>query len=199
MIAAHLTLQPRLGQPPVTHHRGGRHVQHRSRLLHGQAAEKPHLDDAAFPLIESRQCLQGLVERDEVRSTLVSHDEPFVEGDPRRITAALLIAPRTRMIHENVPHHTSGDGEEVRAIVPCHGFRIDQPEIRLVDERRGLQAVIRPLVPDVPLRDSMELCVNERNQPLQGVVVALPPFQKQPGNLRGMVWNAISLGYFSAS
>jgi hypothetical protein len=100
------------------------------------------------------------------------------------------------VVHQDAPHDASGDGKEVRAIVPCHLFRIDQTEIRLVDERRGLQAVIRTLVPDVSLRDSMELCVHERNQSLQGILVALSPFDKQPGDFRGMVWNVMSLGPF---
>jgi hypothetical protein len=115
------------------------------------------------------------------------------------VAAALLIVPRTSVINKDATHDPRGYREEMRAVVPRHVFRIYQTEIRLIDECRGLQAVIRTLVPDVPLRDSMELCVNERNQPLQGVVVALPPFQKQPGDLCGMVWNAISLGHFSAS
>ena len=42
----------------------------------------------------------------------------------------------------------------------------------------------------------MELSVYERNQPLEGAFVALSPFQKQSGDIRGMVWNASSLSRF---
>lgn len=113
------------------------------------------------------------------------------------MAAPLLIVPRARVVDEDAPHDASGHGEEMRAILPCHGFRIDQPEIRLVDERGCLQAVIRTLVPDVPLRDSMELGVYERNQSLQGILVALSPLEKQSGDLGGMLRNTDSLGSFS--
>ena len=198
MITAHLALQPRLGQSPITHHGRRRHFEHRGCFLYRQPTEKTHLDDAALPLVEFRQRLQGFVERDEVGSTLVCHDKPLVEGDPGCVPSSLLVMPCTRVVYEDAPHDASGHGEEMRAIVPRHGFRINQPEIRLVDERCGLQAVIRTLMPDVPLRDSMQLCVYERNQSLQGILVALSPFKKQPGDFRGIVWNVVSLGPFSA-
>jgi len=96
---------------------------------------------------------------------------------------------RARVIHEDAPHDAGRDGEEVRAIVPRYGFRIDQSEIRLVDERRGLEGVIRTLVSDVPLRDSMKFVVYERNQAVQRLLVALSPLEKQPSDLRGMLRN----------
>jgi hypothetical protein len=60
-------------------------------------------------------------------------------------------------------------------VVPGDRFRIDQSQIRLVDERCGLQAVIGALAADVALGDSMKLGVDERNQPLEGILVALRP------------------------
>ena len=63
-------------------------------------------------------------------------------------------------------------------VIPCDGFRINQSKIRLVDERRGLQAVIGALAADVALGDSMQFCVDERNQPLEGLLVALRPLSQ---------------------
>jgi len=48
---------------------------------------------------------------------------------------------------------------------------------------------MRPLVPNVPARHLMKLLVHERNQPVEGAFVASPPFEKQPGDLGGMVRN----------
>ena len=39
--------------------------------------------------------------------------------------------------------------------------------------------------------------MDERNQSLEGGLVALPPFQKQPGDLRGVVRNAAILSLFA--
>ena len=68
----------------------------------------------------------------------------------------------------------------------CHAtaFAVDQPEIGLVDERRGLEAVARALSRHAAPRDAVKLPVDERNQPLEGALVAPPPFEKQPGDLR---------------
>ena len=49
----------------------------------------------------------------------------------------------------------------------CTRARIDQPEVRLVDQRRGLQGVACPFTLHVPMRQAAELVVDERHQPLQ--------------------------------
>jgi hypothetical protein len=38
--------------------------------------------------------------------------------------------------------------------------------------------------------------MDERNQSSEGRLVALPPFEKEPGDLRGVVRNAAILGLF---
>ena len=74
----------------------------------------------------------------------------------------------------------------------CHStsLRFDQPEIRLVDEHRRLEAVTRALARHAAPRDPVELLVDERNQPLEGTLVAPPPFEKEPGDPRGVHRNA---------
>ena len=99
-------------------------------LLHAQPAEEPHLDDAALPLVELRQRLQRIVERDEVRGRLVGDDERLVEGHLRRVAAALLIVPRARVVDEDAAHHASGHREEMRAVVPRDRLPIDQADDR---------------------------------------------------------------------
>ena len=81
----------------------------------------------------------------------------------------------------------------MRVVVPRHVLGIDQPKIRFVDERRRLEAVPRALAGHAAPRDLVELSMDERNQPIEGRLVALPPFEKEPGDLRGMVRNATIL------
>ena len=100
------------------------------------------------------------------------------------------------MVHEDVPHHASRHGEEMRAIVPGHLRRVDEPDIRLVDERRRLEAVPRALARHAAPRDLVQLPVDERNQSLEGGLVAFAPLQQQVGNRRGMVGNAPILAAF---
>ena len=74
----------------------------------------------------------------------------------------------------------------------CHStsFAFDQPEIRLVDERRCLEAVTRALSRHAAPRDPVEFPVDERNQSLEGTLVAPPPFEKEPGDFRGVRRNS---------
>jgi hypothetical protein len=44
----------------------------------------------------------------------------------------------------------------------------------------------------------VQLTLDERNQPAEGALVALPPFQKQSGRLRGVVRDAVILRPFGA-
>ena len=66
----------------------------------------------------------------------------------------------------------------MRTVLPLHLVRVDQPQIRFVDERRRLEAVAAAFACDASARDLMELTLNERNQSVKGGLVALPPFQQ---------------------
>jgi hypothetical protein len=94
------------------------------------------------------------------------------------------------MVHEDAAHHAGSHRQEMRAVVPCHVFRVDQPQIRLVDEGGRLKAVTRALSRQTSLRDVVELAMDERNQSLEGVLVATPPFEEEPGDSRGVLRNA---------
>jgi hypothetical protein len=84
----------------------------------------------------------------------------------------------------------------MRPIVPRHIVGIDEPQIGFVDQRRGLEAMPRTLSGHASARDLMKLPLYERNQPAQGGFVALTPFQKQSGGLRGMLRNVAILALF---
>jgi hypothetical protein len=58
---------------------------------------------------------------------------------------------RAREIHQDVTHQLSGDGEEVSAVLPAHLGSINEPQVGFMDQRRGLQCVIRSLSSHVPL------------------------------------------------
>jgi hypothetical protein len=78
----------------------------------------------------------------------------------------------------------------MRTVVPRDSLRVDQPEIRFVDEDRCLEAVTRAFSRHAALRDLVEFPVDERNQSLEGTLVAPPPFEKEPGDSRGVLRNS---------
>ena len=102
-----------------------------------------------------------------------------IERHATERTTALLVLSGPGEIHEHAPHEASGHREKVRAILPLHPTNIHQPEVDLVDERGGLENVVRTLARHVPLRKAPQLAVHEREQPLHGSGVAAPPFDQK--------------------
>ena len=194
MIAAHFGLQPGFGQPPIPHHRINRHRQDCRGFLPAQPAKEPEFDDAALALVELRECLQRVIERDKVLTGLVGHDKCLVESHARGAAAAFVRAPRAGVVDEDAPHDPRRHGQEMRAVVPLDRFSVNQADIGLVDERGRLETVTHALSGHAAARDLVELLVDERDQSLAGVVVSLPPFEKERGDVRGVRGNPDILG-----
>jgi hypothetical protein len=74
-------------------------------------------------------------------------------------------------------------------VLPCDVFRVYQPEVRLVDQYRCLEAVIRALSRHAALRDLVKFAVDDWNQSLEGAFVAPPPLEKEPGDSRTYLIN----------
>ena len=197
VLAAHLGLQPGLGQPPVPHHGIGRYLQDGRGFLHAQPTKEPKLDDAALPLVELRERLQRVVERDKVLTGSAVTTSAFVEGHACVAAAAFVRAPCARMVHEDATHDAGGDGQEMRAVVPLDRLAVDQANIRLVDERRRLEAMTHALSRHAASRDPVEFLMDERDQSLEGALVALSPFEEQPGDVRVGIRNPGILGPFA--
>jgi hypothetical protein len=77
------------------------------------------------------------------------------------------------VVHHGAAHGLGG--EEVPARVPGPNlFLADQSEVRLMGQRRGLQRLPRLLPREPPRRELAQLVVDERQELLRGVRVALP-------------------------
>ena len=87
-----------------------------------------------------------------------------------------------RDIHEDAAHQARRHGEEVRAVLPAHAVQVHQPQVRLVDEGRGLQRVACAFLAHVPLRQAVQLLPHERDQLVEGVLLACPPGLQQLGH-----------------
>jgi hypothetical protein len=65
-------------------------------------------------------------------------------------------------VHENPPHHDRREADELCAILPVHLPLVDQPEVRLVDERGGLERVVAPLAEQIQGGQPAQLVVHEQ-------------------------------------
>ena len=80
------------------------------------------------------------------------------------------------MIDQNTAHHLSGDAIEVPTVLPRHPVLTGESQKGLVDERRGLQGVIRPFVSQVARGSVPKLVIHERHK-----FVACPEVATCPG------------------
>ena len=53
----------------------------------------------------------------------------------------------TSVVHEDPAHDLRRDTEEVRAILPIDLALVNEPHVRLMDQGRRLQRVVRALAP----------------------------------------------------
>jgi hypothetical protein len=82
-----------------------------------------------------------------------------------------------------------GNCEEVRAILPRDACA-STSRMRLVNERRRLQAVPGAFASHASLRDPMQFAMNERDEPLEALPSPLPRCSGWSGDIGPIVSNA---------
>jgi hypothetical protein len=97
--------------------------------------------------------------------------------------APLLKATGPRVIHQHAAHQPGGDAEEMRPVLPAHGVCAGEPNKCFVDERRRLEGVFAPLPGHVGPSQAQELGLDEREQVLERLRIAVAPRPKQMGDL----------------
>jgi hypothetical protein len=88
------------------------------------------------------------------------------------------------LVNEDAAHRFGGRGEKVATAVPGLGLlRVHEPQIRLVNQCRGLQSLARLLLIQLRCRQLAQLVVNQRQELLSGVRVALLDSGQYSGDL----------------
>jgi len=159
----------------------GGDVQDIGCFVHGQAAKESQLDNLAHASIERRQSAERIVEGNEVVLLRVEQLLDVIKTHRNRTPATFLPVPVAGELHQDSPHHLRRDGEEVRAIPPFDSIDVDQPQVRLVHQRRRLQRMIRPLPAHVVPGETVELLIDQRDQSVEGGAVALAPRSEELG------------------
>ena len=113
---------------------------------------------------------------------------PLVYAELRRVARMFLARERsdhtlqpTALVHEaylrligqrQVDWTNRAQVDDLRAVRPIHLPLVDQPEIRLVDERRGLQRVVRALTEQKGARQAPQLVIDELQHLVAGLLAA---------------------------
>jgi hypothetical protein len=84
----------------------------------------------------------------------------------------------TGEIHEDSSHQLRGQAEELGAILPLDLTDIDQPEIRLINQSRGLQRMTGTLSRHVSPCGPVQFPIDQWKQLLQSSVISIAPRQQ---------------------
>ena len=95
----------------------------------------------------------------------------MASGPPRRS------APRD--VDEHMAHQARGHGEEVLAVLPADRIPAKKPHAQLVDQSGRLQADGRSLAQHVAGSHAVQLLVDERQDPVECIRVAVAPGAEQ--------------------
>ena len=152
-------------------------------LLGGQPGEVAELDQPRPSRLVAAELGQGLVEGEQVRRAGPS-SRP--RGSSRRSRSirprgrrrAWRLACAARLLDQDAAHRLGRGGEEVAAAVPAAAaVDVDEPQVRLVDQGRGLERLPR-LLARQPLGGQLpQLVVDQRQQ-------LAPPRRGRPARRR---------------
>jgi hypothetical protein len=80
-----------------------------------------------------------------------------------------------------VPHYLSGDGKEVRAVLPLDPLLVNEPQVSLVYQRRCLKSVAGPLSGHVPSSQAAQFRMYDGHQLVERGLVAFAPLDQKLG------------------
>lgn len=89
------------------------------------------------------------------------------------------------MVDEDSAHDPCCHGEKMSAILPSDLLGIDEANVGLIDQRRGLEAMTDPLAGHAATRDTVEFSLNKRDQSRESLVAPLSPRLEER---RHVVW-----------
>src|SRR5262245_57811199 len=182
--AGELAIQPGFRAFPLAHHGDRRNAQHFGGFLDAQAAEEAQLDDFRLPRRPRRQRVQGIVQGAEIIGAIGAQNSLGIERDMLGVRAPLRIAPPC-LVDEDAAHGLRRCRHAVSPVLPLHVFVVDEPHVGFIDQRRRLQAVAGPLALQVVVRQTMELVVHNRGQPIERALVAVGPCTEQGTDVLG--------------
>ena len=185
-LAAQLCRQPGSREAKVAFDGRQRDAHRFCRLFQGETTKEALLENSALAGIDLFEASQRIVELGERVGLAVGDRERLRQLDRSGAAAAATCsAPRSRVIDEQPPHDPRRHRQKVRAVAKASTAQVDQLEIRLMDERRGIQRGARVLVPEALMGDTAEMLVHERDKLVQRVSLPLAPALQELRNVGG--------------
>jgi len=148
VLTQQFSVQPGLGDAPLSLDGSRGSFHHVSSFLYAQAAKEPQLYNPRLIGIARGQTAQRLVYGQHFRSDRVHHRVGTLglERQLRYTTAAFERLPASGMIDQNAAHEAGGDSKKLSSVLPGCASLTHELEEEFVHQRCGLQRVIRAFV-----------------------------------------------------
>jgi hypothetical protein len=160
-----------------------RQAQRAGRLLDAEPAEVAQLDQPRLGFVDRGQLVERRVQVEQLGLGRSRRGQPLHQRHPQA-PAPLGRGAGARMIHEDAPHEARGDAEELVTVLPA-GVLLAQPQVGLVDQVGGPQAMSRALVAQVAGGAAPQLRVDDRDQAITRRFITAAPRLEQPRDLAG--------------
>ena len=82
-------------------------------------------------------------------------------------------------VHEHPAHDPRGHREKVKAVLPVHPPCVDEPEVRLVHERRRLEALCDTIATEASTGNLAQFVMHQRDEARQRVFVSASPRKQE--------------------
>jgi hypothetical protein len=124
------------------------------------------------------QRVKGIVQAQHVGTLTIGDGEILGERHFDRVATALVGPASPGRVDQDAPHQSRRHREKMGAVPPVHLLDVDQPHVRLVHQRRGLQGVIRRLAPHAAPGNALQFGMDKRRQPGERRLIPFSPRQQ---------------------
>jgi len=171
--------EPGAGEVPVAADGAGRGVQGAGGFLLGEAAEVAQFDDFGLAGRGLREGFQGLIEGEEELVGFGGRMVGVVEGDDAGGAAAFKRGVAAGGVDQDVADEARDEGEKLGAVLPIDGAEVEQPEVDLINEGGGFQAVGIAFVAAVAAGDAAEFGQQAIGEAVERAIVSGSPGTQQ--------------------
>ena len=185
LVCTKLRAQPGLGQTHLPVDAIQRDAKSGPTFFRSEAAEESHFQNAGLFGILHGEKFKGIVERDN-RCSMFTGEHHVVFERHTGATASLFRVARACPVDENLTHETGGHPEEVCAVIKIRILSADEAQIGFMHEGGGIERLRAVLAMQGRSGEAAELAIDEGNQCVERVAVAIPPLMQQDGD-RGVV------------
>ena len=116
-------------------------------FLDRESAKRAKLDDPRQLSVDLGQAIERMVQREDGYLVWRGDVLGCIHGHTAHTLAPFVRAMTTSVVDEDAAHDLCRDTEEVRAILPIDLALVNEPHVRLMDQGRRLQGVVRALAP----------------------------------------------------